>query len=1110
MTGKQGTALGVARARFVDGLPRKANELKAALALLATSPDATAPREELRRRLHALYASAQVFRIEALASALKENIQALDASRESKRPVSQEEIDNLAHLSSTLPLLGGRPSNVPYSSPSGPPAAPIGSTPGAPSFPAPVAGAPLAEEGSAAKRLRSRRSTHKGIQAAPPPPAELPKPEIPKPAPLPRPASSVPPRRPSFTAATRKSGRPSTMPGAPLEMIISVLVVDDIASQTKIRDALPKDRYELLAASDPEEALRLARSSAPDIVLVSERAALESDADFVARLRSDPLTDFVPVVLLHEALRPVEADVLRQRGIDAAYDRSELDRLPRRIDRIVGGMEMGPTGDVVGDATLEEVADRLAQEIHRGIVEAAAAGRDMKVALGDGSELLAAAWATIARVRAELAERSGGQIRFRDGAARGGPAFMSLVDEGIAQASATEEVSLEGRRIIVADDDPAVVWFFAGLLREEGALVTEVEDGLEALEAARKRRPDVILSDILMPRMDGLALTRELKRDPALAEVPVILLSWKEDFLQRMRELQAGASGYLRKEAAAAQIVHKVREVLRPRARLEAQLRAGGEVRGRIEGLGVLPLLTTIGAARPEARVTVRDAWNLFEIDFREGDLVDVTRTATDGSFSRGDRALPQLLGMSAGRFTVGDADGPVRASVSEALQDSLYEAVQRLGAFVDAVSGARLAKVATLKFDDDLVDAFVRTSPGEARELVERIRDGEKPRDLLMSGEVAPQALETALVDLARRGAILDVRDEYRGDLVAGALEARLGSRAGGLDWLESEESTGDIIASVTKSPQPAPEKKKAFEEQPLGLLEEPTQEVEVSDLEEVSSETHILLQKEDEEREEAEELLKAPTNPPPRPSDPSGLAELDEPLHDVPSSQPPPGDEGADTIQDEPIHELLDRDAKHAVSEPEEEPEAAESETKPDKKPAPAPSPSAPPPREADRGGFGFVYALLLALAVGFVLWKVLAPEPEPEPEPEAPVNDEPVVRTDPEPEPDEPDPDPPEAQGDDNTLSFGQDIPRLMDTNVDVGEGQGVLMVQAARDGAEVNLEIRPVGADESRDIGTAPVGVALDEGQYELVFRSAGGESVRYAFVRSGHTRVVRPD
>ncbi|MCB9603613.1 MAG: response regulator [Sandaracinus sp.] len=82
----------------------------------------------------------------------------------------------------------------------------------------------------------------------------------------------------------------------------------------------------------------------------------------------------------------------------------------------------------------------------------------------------------------------------------------------------SDDVSLEGRRVVVADDDPAVVWFFAGLLREAGAIAIECEDGREALDEARRKRPDVIVSDILMPRLDGLALCRELKRDPGLAD----------------------------------------------------------------------------------------------------------------------------------------------------------------------------------------------------------------------------------------------------------------------------------------------------------------------------------------------------------------------------------------------------------------------------------------------------------------------------------------------------------------------------------------------------------------------------------------------------------------
>src|SRR5688572_2962765 len=100
------TPLGVARARFVDGLPRKAAELRGSIALLAATPADERPREELRRRLHALYASAQVFQIAPLSSALKDSIARLDRARDEKRALSDEDIDALANVASTLPVLG--------------------------------------------------------------------------------------------------------------------------------------------------------------------------------------------------------------------------------------------------------------------------------------------------------------------------------------------------------------------------------------------------------------------------------------------------------------------------------------------------------------------------------------------------------------------------------------------------------------------------------------------------------------------------------------------------------------------------------------------------------------------------------------------------------------------------------------------------------------------------------------------------------------------------------------------------------------------------------------------------------------------------------------------
>ena len=85
--------------------------------------------------------------------------------------------------------------------------------------------------------------------------------------------------------------------------------------------------------------------------------------------------------------------------------------------------------------------------------------------------------------------------------------------------------ALHGRRVLVADDVAQTRWSYVGLLRDAGARVTEARDGVEALALARANRPDLILADIAMPRLDGLGLCAALREEPALGQVPVVLLS---------------------------------------------------------------------------------------------------------------------------------------------------------------------------------------------------------------------------------------------------------------------------------------------------------------------------------------------------------------------------------------------------------------------------------------------------------------------------------------------------------------------------------------------------------------------------------------------------------
>src|SRR5262249_58902756 len=79
-----------------------------------------------------------------------------------------------------------------------------------------------------------------------------------------------------------------------------------------------------------------------------------------------------------------------------------------------------------------------------------------------------------------------------------------------------------------------------------------------ALQAARRQRPDLILSDVMMPRRDGMALIEAIRNDPALASIPVILLSARAGAEARIEGMNAGAHDYLTKPFAARELVARV------------------------------------------------------------------------------------------------------------------------------------------------------------------------------------------------------------------------------------------------------------------------------------------------------------------------------------------------------------------------------------------------------------------------------------------------------------------------------------------------------------------------------------------------------------------------
>ncbi|WP_100793277.1 ATP-binding protein [Nannocystis exedens] len=117
-------------------------------------------------------------------------------------------------------------------------------------------------------------------------------------------------------------------------------------------------------------------------------------------------------------------------------------------------------------------------------------------------------------------------------------------------------------RLLVADDNPDMRAYIAAVLGNDYA-VELTANGALALQAARARRPDVILADVMMPEMDGYELVTRLKRDDDLRDVPVVLLSAKASREETARGLDVGADDYLPKPFAAVELRSRVRAALR-------------------------------------------------------------------------------------------------------------------------------------------------------------------------------------------------------------------------------------------------------------------------------------------------------------------------------------------------------------------------------------------------------------------------------------------------------------------------------------------------------------------------------------------------------------------
>ncbi|MGO8767562.1 SpoIIE family protein phosphatase [Mycobacterium sp.] len=143
----------------------------------------------------------------------------------------------------------------------------------------------------------------------------------------------------------------------------------------------------------------------------------------------------------------------------------------------------------------------------------------------------------------------------------GDAASSEGTDVGLAPVSAASQAWISGPRprVLVADDNIDMREYLARLLGAAGYVVDSVGDGVQALESVRADAPDLVISDVMMPRLDGVTLVSELRADVRTAAVPVVLLSARAGQEASIEGLRAGADDYLVKPFVAAELLARVR-----------------------------------------------------------------------------------------------------------------------------------------------------------------------------------------------------------------------------------------------------------------------------------------------------------------------------------------------------------------------------------------------------------------------------------------------------------------------------------------------------------------------------------------------------------------------
>jgi len=118
------------------------------------------------------------------------------------------------------------------------------------------------------------------------------------------------------------------------------------------------------------------------------------------------------------------------------------------------------------------------------------------------------------------------------------------------------------KKVLIVDDEPNIVLSVEFLMRREGHEVVTASDGQEAMDLLAATRPDLMILDVMMPRKNGFEVCADVRADPALSRMPILMLTAKGREAEMKKGISLGADAYITKPFSTHDLVAKVHELL--------------------------------------------------------------------------------------------------------------------------------------------------------------------------------------------------------------------------------------------------------------------------------------------------------------------------------------------------------------------------------------------------------------------------------------------------------------------------------------------------------------------------------------------------------------------